>query len=359
MEEKNETKSEIIAVGSNSLVRTSRAIEITNKLLDESKFQFIGDFKGETVWKINAHSQAVRKIIFLQNFNQIISAGEEWFIKFWNSETGKLISEFQIENNWITALASCKCSPINFIPETNFLFCAGKSGNIHRVVIDDLDEGFSYKTIKAHELIIQDISVSKSNKLIASCSWDDKISIWNTESLECQTTFLAHNLGANSIEFINEENLIVSGGKDEKIKVWQSSGELITELSGHKHWVEAVTYCPSKNILASGCCDNTIKIWNWQDEKCLLTIINDEWINDLVFSEDGNYLIATCYNATIKVFETKNFTQIAIYSEHSKTFPFHHSIKREATNWIYSLLFDNSSKNIFSASVDGCIYKWK
>jgi WD40 repeat protein len=33
--------------------------------------------------------------------------------------------------------------------------------------------------------------------------------------------------------------------------------------------------------------------------------------------------------------------------------------KREATNWIYSVLFDKTDKAIYTASVDGSIHKWK
>ena len=50
---------------------------------------------------------------------------------------------------------------------------------------------------------------------------------------------------------------------------------------------------------------------------------------------------------------------ICEYKEHSKVFPYHHSIKREATNWIYSVVFDDDNKAIYSASVDGSIHKWK
>lgn len=354
MENMNENNTSLIPIGSTGLVRVGNSIAVTNKILTESKYQFSGDFKGENIWKITAHSKSVRKIIISKYYDTLISASEDGSIKIWNKENGELLRQFTHEENWICALADVIVNPNTDVDY--FLFSGGKSGKLFRTSIDDY---LTVDEVQAHDLIITDISISQDNNLVASSSWDDKIKIWNVKTLEYQSGFIAHNLGVNSVEFIDDKNIIVSGGKDEKIKVWQPWGELITELSGHKHWVEAVTYCPVKNILASGSCDNTIKIWNWQESKCLLTIDNEEWINDLTFSPDGNYLIASCYNATIKVFETKNFSLIALYSEHSEKFAYHHSIKIEAPNWIYSVLFDEGSRTIFSASVDGCIHKWK
>ena len=354
MVEKSENNISLIPIGSNGLIRVGNSIAITNKILSEGEFQFEGDFKGETIWKINAHSKSARKIILSKYYDTLISASEDGSIKIWDKNNGKLLRQFTHEENWICALADVIVNPNTDVDY--FLFSAGKSGKLFRTSIDDY---LTVEDIQAHDLIITDISISKDNKLVASSSWDNRIKIWNVETLELQTGFIAHNLGVNSVEFIDDKNILVSGGKDEKIKIWQPWGELISELLGHKHWVEAVTYCPIKNILASGSCDKTIKIWNWQEGKCLFTIDNQESINDLIFSSDGNFLIASCYNATVKVFETKNFSQIALYIEHSKAYAFHHSLKREAPNWIYSILFDDSSKTIFSASVDGCIHKWK
>ncbi len=337
-----------------SLVKTNDSISVTKKILSESIHEFHGDFTGEPIWRINAHSKSVRKIILSKYYNNIVSASEDGFIKVWDKETGHLLREFKHEENWVCALADVIVNPETDVDY--FLFSAGKSGKLFRTTIDDY---LIVEDIKAHNLIITDLAISKDNKLVATASWDDRIKIWDIESLQLQVGFIGHNLGVNSIEFIDDKNVLATGGKDEKIKIWLPNGELISELSGHKHWVEVVTYCPNKNILASGSCDNTIKIWNWQEGRCLLTIENEEWINDLTFSEDGNFLVASCYNASVKVFETKNFTQIALFQEHSKFHPFNHSIGRESTNWIYSVLFDDSSNKIFSASSDGCIYKWK
>ena len=363
-DENNENKS-LTPVNLNSLTRVKNSIALTNKLLSESKHLNLGDLKGEPIWKIYAHEKSVRKILKSKFGDYIISCSEDGWIKLWDIDSGELIRENKFDYNWITALSD------NLIePETDvdyFIYAGTKSGKILLIEYDFFSAPI---VIDAHSLIITDLSISKDCGLLASCSWDNYIKIWDlsslnwggdpwVEGLELSSSFIGHELGVNSIEFFSSKNLLVSGGKDEKVKVWQSNGELITVLHEHKHWVNAVSYCHINNLIASGSSDNSIKIWNWQDEKCLLTIKNDEWINDLSFTPDGSYLIACCYDTTIKVYETKNFKRVAVYNEHSKSNPFNHSINRNSPNWVNSVFYEPSIKNIFSTSVDGSIHKWK
>lgn len=352
MENKNENNTSIIPIGSTGLVRVSNSISVTNKLLTESKFQFSGDFKGEQIWKVVGHKMAVRQIIIAENIlnnkSCLISAGEDGFIGLYDLSNGDCIFKEQIENNWLTSIAVWN----------DKLLCAGRSGKLFRVTFNE--DSISSETIQAHELIINNIVVSPNNESIATCSWDDTIKIWEPNKLNETQKILAHNLGVNDVLFLPNSETVVSCGKDEKIKIWDiKSKAQLGQFDGHKHWVEAITFNSSKNILASGSCDNTIKIWDIDKQDCLFTIENEEWINDLVFSDDGNYLVANCYNGISKVFDTKLFQLICEYNEHSKVFPYHHSIKREATNWIYSVLFDKTNKAIYTASVDGSIHKWK
>lgn len=352
MENKNENNTSIIPIGSTGLVRVSNSISVTNKLLTESKFQFSGDFKGEQIWKVDGHKMAVRQIIIAENIlnnkSCLISAGEDGFISLNDLSNGDCIFKQQIENNWLTSIAVWN----------DKLLCAGRSGKLFRVTFDE--DSISSEAIQAHELIINNIVVSPNKESIATCSWDDTIKIWEPNKLSETQKILAHNLGVNDVLFLPNSETVISCGKDEKIKIWDiKSKAQLGQFDGHKHWVEAITFNSSKNILASGSCDNTIKIWDIDKQDCLLTIENEEWINDLVFSDDGNYLVANCYNGISKVFDTKSFQLICEYNEHSKVFPYHHSIKREATNWIYSVLFDKTNKAIYTASVDGSIHKWK
>ena len=352
MAKESNKETSIIPVSSTNIVRANNSIAVTNKLLSESKFQFFDDFKGEQIWKVAGHKMAVRQITIadniLNNKSCLVSAGEDGYISLYDLSNGVCIFNELIETNWLTTIAVWN----------DKLLCAGRSGKLFRVTFDK--DSISREAIQAHELIINNIVVSSNNESIATCSWDDTIKVWEPITLKETQKIVAHNLGVNDVLFLPNNETVISCGKDEKIKIWDiKSMAQLGQFDGHKHWVEAIAFNSSKNILASGSCDKTIKIWDIDKQDCLLTIENEEWINDLVFSGDGNYLVANCYNGISKVFDTKSFQLICEYNEHSKVFPYHHSIKREATNWIYSVVFDKTNKAIYTASVDGSIHKWK
>lgn len=353
MTDDNKKENSIIPINSTDLVRVGNSISVTNKLLTESKFQFSGDFKGEQIWKVDGHKMAVRQILLSENIlnNKIalISCSEDGYVNMYNALDGNLVVSHHVENNWITSVEVWKYS----------VFCAGRSGKLFRIEYGE-DYTDSEKSIQAHDLIINKIIVSSNELNLATCSWDNTIKVWNPETMELKTSIYADNLGVNDILFINNNETIVSCGKDKKIKIWDINSNIqLGQFDGHKHWVNAIAFNNIKNMLASGSCDNTIKIWDIEKQICLLTIQNEEWINDLVFSPNGDYLVANCYNGISKVFDTKTFQLICEYNEHSKVFPYHHSIKREATNWIYSVVFDGVNKSIYTASVDGSIHNWK
>ena len=102
MSNNNENNTSIIPISSTGIVRAGNSIAVTNKLLTESKFQFRGDFKGEQLWKTEAHNMAVRKIILAENVDGeacIISCSEDGEIGYWNVNDGKLSKNKKKQSN--------------------------------------------------------------------------------------------------------------------------------------------------------------------------------------------------------------------------------------------------------------------
>jgi phospholipase A-2-activating protein len=60
-----------------------------------------------------------------------------------------------------------------------------------------------------------------------------------------------------------------TAGNDKKIRLWTSQGNLVTELSGHEHFVYNLTSLPTGEIVSCGE-DRTVKIWS--GKQCIQTI---------------------------------------------------------------------------------------
>ena len=167
------------------------------------------------------------------------------------------------------------------------------------------------------------------NSLLASCSYDGKVIIWNTTSsasgasivyehdfhqasvnavawapheyglvLACassdgqvsvlqfqpqqnewqSTAFTAHSIGVNSVSFcpaVDGELQCVTGGCDNLVKVWRLSAgqwQSIATLEGHADWVRSVAWSPLSlsssykvHTIASCSPDKTVCIWTSSD----------------------------------------------------------------------------------------------
>jgi len=99
--------------------------------------------------------------------------------------------------------------------------------------------------------------------LLATCSSDLSIKIWNFDTLTCIKTLNGHEHTVSSVEFSNDGNFIYSCSRDKTIKLWEiSTGNCKKTLSGHNEWVRAISLNTAGTLIASCSDDETIIVWN-------------------------------------------------------------------------------------------------
>ncbi len=143
------------------------------------------------------------------------------------------------------------------------------------------------KSLTEHSGVIHGL-VELPNEQIVSCSADNTIKFWNTETAQCDKTLTEHLDGIYALIRLPDGRIVTSGG-DKTIKRWDTNNNCCDlTLTGHKDTVTCLVSLPN-NRLASSSKDSTIMIWNLNTGKLESTISTElaKEITALAALQDG------------------------------------------------------------------------
>jgi len=106
---------------------------------------------------------------------------------------------------------------------------------------------------------VNGVAFHPTKNILASCSNDSTIKLWNTETGAVLWTVSCDSAVLN-IDW--HDNHIASGCHNGKINVFDAqSGDCLWTVSGHSDVVRSVSWSSDGTKLASGSNDKTVRIW--------------------------------------------------------------------------------------------------
>lgn len=261
-----------------------------------------------------------------------------------NNKINKL--NFNLKNEIFSFLALREVLIHIFPVSRNFAF-AVKESKSYQLVKDLLSQP---KVINKHLFAVKCILHLEDN-LIASCSNDSTIRIFNILTTDCILTIVDSN-PICALEKLNE-NELAAGDESAQIKIWNfRNGSFIKALVGHTDWITQILKIDDDKILSCGF-DSKIKLWDINSGEILLTY--DEHVNavcTLVILNDNEFLSAS-RDKKIKLWQLKdnsNDTKNSKENKSLKTFTGH-------TCWVNSII-KIDQKVFWTGGWDGTIRKW-
>ena len=100
---------------------------------------------------------------------------------------------------------------------------------------------------------MQDIAFDANGRLLASCSADMTIKLWDfASSYECVKTLQGHDHNVSSVTFLPTGDILVSCSRDKTIKMWEvATGFCVRTYTGHRDWVRMVRVSRDGSLIAS------------------------------------------------------------------------------------------------------------
>lgn len=153
---------------------------------------------------------------------------------------------------------------VAFRPDGKVLAVAsGRPGVVGEVTFYDVATMKPTRRVTAHLDLIHQLAYSPDGKLLASCSYDRLVRLWDGESGARKLDLRDHSDSVYGVGFSFDGKLLASGGADRAIKVWDvATGKRLFTLGEATDWVYAVAWHPTKPVLAAGGVDRNVRVWD-------------------------------------------------------------------------------------------------
>ena len=176
------------------------------------------------------------------------------------------------------------------------------------IKIWDLETKNIQKTLKGHSDWVNSVYFSPDRKMILSGSYDKTIKLWNIQNGELIKTYEGHTKGLNSVKFSHDGNFIISGSLDKSIKIWdKNTGKILKDFRGHKDYVKSACFSHDDAKVVSGSDDHLIKLWNVGTGQILRNFEEHKaCVNDVCFSRNDSFILSCSEDATIKLWNTED-----------------------------------------------------
>lgn len=165
-----------------------------------------------------------------------------------------------------------------------------------------------FQTLKGHGGPVMDISVSPTNGIVATASFDNAVGVWAGRK---PRWFDGHAAAVKVVRFVDEKH-IVSAGDDNDLILWSVDDDSRRRLEGHTAKVTGLAISPDGKTIASASWDSRIGLWPVEGGEPTFLSGHNAGVNKVAFSADGAWLYSASVDGSIKLWDFAKKSEVRV-----------------------------------------------
>ena len=212
------------------------------------------------------------------------------------------------------------------------------------------DDAVVVSQLKGHRDALYDARLSADDRLLATCSYDRQVILWDVATGELVRTLSGHNGAVFELAFSPDGSVLASASADGTVKIWRvATGERLDTLGQPEGEQCTVAISPDNNWIVAGGADRQVRMWRLVSrERPQINPLkysrtaHDSAIVEVAFSPDGSRLVTASEGRELVLWDAASLTPVRDYEEQPDV--------------VTGIAFDPGGGGFYVARIDG---SWK